>query len=394
MNIIPGNTIDPSVSENTKCLQIINSNNNIESVRLLAVGDIGFSGRIRRKYQGKYQDIFTEVKSIITNSDIFFGNLETPLIFNSDPSNLFAGDPLAAESFQNLGTTYLNLANNHILDYGKSGFLSTIEYLKQNKITPLGYGNTIDEAKKIVISVVNGIKIGWLSCARTHIRQENVAPFYWEFNEFELFAEIQKSKTQVDFLIVSLHTGLMYLDIPDPEMKSATEKMMELGVNCVLMHHAHVLQSIYVLNDNKVCFFNMGNFLFDSTEGNVKIPIFQKEQNESGIFVVDIGKNEIINAFVVPIFLDEDLIIRFAKQERSDGIVNRLLKNSAMIKFDYVKNFEKQRVERNSGPVFQVIYFHLFRGNYKIVWGILKNIRIGHLAMVLNYLKNKFLGKS
>lgn len=377
----------PDSSDLQEALIIRSSVPNGQTVRIIAVGDIGFSGGIRKKYgaHGNYDEIFSEIKPIVDSGDLFFGNLESPLITSSTATDLFAGDPSAITCLQTPGITILHLANNHIVDYGQSGFESTINILKENNILPIGVGKNLEEAKQLTRFVINGIRIGWLGCGRTNIDQKSGSPVYWEFNNEELLQEVRRAKTEVDVLIISLHTGLMYLDFPDPLLKNQVEEMFSSGASLVLVHHAHVLQSIQVLQNGSICCYNLGNFLMDSQEGNIVVPILQKEQNESAIFSFDVGKEGIVNATAIPTFIDSQYVIRMARGKRGTEILKRLLTISNEICINYTNKFEKQRIERNSGPIFAVILFHARKKNWKYIWQLFQNIRFSHLQLLVRY---------
>jgi poly-gamma-glutamate synthesis protein (capsule biosynthesis protein) len=383
----------PGLSDPLESLVIRSSSPKRQTVRIIAVGDIGFSGGIRYCYQnaGNYDDLISEIKPILDSGDIFFGNLESPLVARLSPSDLFAGDPSAISCIQSPGITLLHLANNHILDYGLPGFESTINTLKEKNIIPLGVGKNLEEARKLSKFVINDIRIGWLGCGRTNLDQSGNSPVFWEFNTEELIEEIRRSKPDVDILVISIHTGFMYLDYPDPLLKSQVEEMFINGADLILMHHAHVLQSIQVQQDGSICCYNLGNFLLDSREGNVAIPILQKEQNESAIFVFDIAREGMINATAIPIYMDTKYVLHVARDKRGSEILTRLQTISNEIQNNYAPKFDKQRIERNSGPIFSVIVFHLRKKNWKFIWQLITRIRFMHLKLLVRYLFSNIL---
>lgn len=363
-------------------------------VRILSVGDIGLSGNVRDKFglAGNYENIFTEIKPLLDTADIVFGNLETPLVPISSIKDLFAADPKAVTDLSYVGFNVLHLANNHILDYGKSGLISTIDYLKTNDIIPLGTGNSQNEAKKLLITEINSVKIGWLGCGHTNIKQGLTPPFFWEYEENELLAHVKEVRDQVDVLFISIHIGMMYLDYPKPELKLASEKLLASGADVVLMHHAHVLQSIQVTHDEKICCYNLGNLVMDYHEGNIEILEMEKEQNESAVFVFDIGQEGICQAFAVPTYFTDDFVIRWATGDRGEQILNRLIRISEDIKSDYAGLYNQQRAERNAMPIIKVLAFHIKNGNWKFVLDQLSHLRFEHVRMLISYFYAKVFG--
>jgi poly-gamma-glutamate synthesis protein (capsule biosynthesis protein) len=71
----------------------------------------------------------------------------------------------------------MTLANNHIMDYGEQGLVSTMELLSANSIGFLGAGKDLNEATRPFILEKGGLKIGLYACAEHEfsIAEENRA---------------------------------------------------------------------------------------------------------------------------------------------------------------------------------------------------------------------------
>ena len=377
--------------DNLQALVLKNNNNfNKNIFRIIAVGDVGFSGRIQKTY-GKAQtfgEAFSEVLPFLKTGDQVFCNLETPL-FNEPAGMMFAGHSNGAKALKAAGFNIVHLANNHMLDHGVSGLANTLKLMDENGLNPLGAGYTLKEAKSLHIVETNGLRSGWLGCGRTLVKQKSSSPCYWEYDQEEILEVVKESKQKVDFLVLSIHTGLMYLDYPKPETKAFAEKLLENGVDLILMHHAHVLQSVQVHQNGGICCFNLGNFLLDIKEGNVEISIMAREQTESAVFVFDVDQDGIHSAFAVPVYLDDDFVIHWAEGMRGKRILERLIGISEVIKGDYSSLFEQQRVERNTGPMIEVMKFHLRHRNYSYLIKQIGRIRLQHLKMFFKYFTEK-----
>jgi hypothetical protein len=233
---------------------------------------------------------------------------------------------------------------------------------------------------------MNGLRIGWLGCGRTLVSQSNSGPNYWEFEEQELLNAVERNRADVDLLIVSIHLGLMYLDYPRPDHKAMAEKLMAAGVNLIVMHHAHVLQSIQVTQQRSVCCYNLGNFLFDYQEGNVQNPIMVREQNEGAVFHFVLDRNGVAQASALPIWTDDHCRVRWASGNRGVEILNRLLRISRDLEQDFVPAYKRQRAERNTSGISKVIWFHLQHGNWRYVWESLRKARPEHIGMIGRWL--------
>lgn len=365
------------------------------SARVCSVGDMGFSGNIHRAAQTHgYSALLQTVAPFLRDSEVTFANLETPLLQEVHNKQLFAASTASVHSLSNCGFSILNLANNHIYDYGGEGLRSTLEACQIAGMLTLGAGDTPSAAKSLVRTDANGIKIGWLGCARTLSPQMTEGPHYWEWNEEETLHEIAVARQQVDILFVSIHTGLMYLDYPHPDHKAAAERLQKAGADVILMHHAHVLQSAQVNDYGQTICYNLGNFLLDWQEGNVVNSMMVEEQNESAIFVFDLHKQGIAQVFAVPIFINEECSIQWAEGARGEKIFKRLQNISADICGEYTHLFEKQRAERNAGPLITTSLFHLRRRNWLYFSEQIVRLRFEHVKMLLRYLIQQMIVKA
>jgi hypothetical protein len=368
------------------------------TVRLAAVGDVALSGGVRR--HGGYATLLADVKSLLAG-DVVFGNLEVPFVQDSTPEMMFAADPLAAPALRAAGFTLLNLANNHIQDFGAAGLQCTLDALCGAGITPLGAGTDAASARRLVRTDVHGLRIGWLGCARTHQHQPGAQSFraaqsvradgpqFWEFDEAALIEAVQGARTSVDVLIVSIHTGYMYIDYPSPEHKAMAERVAEAGADLILMHHAHVLQGVQVIGESSVVCYNLGNFLIDWQEGNVRGDVVPDLQTESAVFVFDLDAQGVCFAAALPIVIADDFRVCPATGERGQGILARLARISHDLEGDFAPLFAAQRSERNTGHILKVMAYHLRRGNISVLWQVARQVRPRHLAMMVRWLVGK-----
>jgi len=360
--------------------------------RLLAVGDIGFSGRVGKTAETEgYDTILQEVAPLLRTGDIVFGNLEFPLTGALYPNAMFAAHPQTANALKNAGFTCVNLATNHAADYGSEGLRQTLNAVVSAQLTALGAGETFTEAKALVRTDAAGLRVGWLAAGRSRVEQEWNGPHYWEFNEEELTSAVRRERPNVDLLIVSLHLGLMYLDYPRPEHKRFVESLLREGAELVLMHHAHVLQGIQVSDNGRMVAYNLGNFVLDWREGNVEVPIMAKEQQEGGVFVFDLDRRGVARAAFLPTYTDERCCVRWAVGKRGEEILERLIQISKDLEGDYSPLFEKQRSERNTGPALDVLLFHLKRGNLAYVFNQLSHVRVEHVKMFARFVAARML---
>lgn len=359
------------------------------SASLYAVGDIGFSGRIGKAIlENTDGNPFQELAPMLKTGDIVFGNLETPLLKSWETEKMFAGAFSNGKRLKEAGFTLVHVANNHIYDYGPNGLASTLDACQNAGLKPLGAGKDQQAAKRMCRTDIHGIKIGWLGCGRTLKRQNSDGPIYWEYDQEELLQRMETSHANVDVLIVSIHIGYMYVDYPDPAHKCMAEKLIDYGADLILMHHAHILQGIQTYKNGIIC-YNLGDFLFDWQEGNVKVEHMFKQQRQGGVFVFGIDQSGISSVSFVPTYVDDQLTVRWARGSRGWKILERLKRISEDLSGNYLPFFQQQRVQRNTDQSLKVVWFHLQHGNWSILRAYLAGMRLRHVMMLIRLVLSK-----
>jgi hypothetical protein len=357
------------------------------TVRVCAVGDIGLSGRAAAtaKHWGS-NTLFADVAPVLRSADIAFGNLESPLASEVASGNMFAAPVTGAGTLHEAGFSILHLANNHVGEYGQAGLVATLAAVDGAGLKSLGAGESTAAARQLIRTEIRNVRIGWLGCGRTLLPQKETGPRYWELNEQELLDAVLTARSQVDVLIVSIHVGLMYMDYPRPQHKLMAERLMACGVDLILMHHAHVLQGVQISPQGRMCCYNLGNFLYDWEEGNVQTPVMLREQNEGSLFWFEIDPQGVALALAVPTWIDDACRVRWATGERGYGILRRLARISRDLDKDFEVVFERQRAERNTGPILKVLTFHIKHRNWRIIVDSMRRARIEHLKMLGRWL--------
>jgi len=205
-------------------------------------------------------------------ADVRLLNLETPLIDGGTPSlkcgSNFSAPVSCARGVAELCPSAVSLCNNHILDYGEEGMLSTIRALRSEKVETFGVGDDLSSADKPVILVKNGVRIGVYAVCENEFsvateRTGGANPL----NLLELSDRIRGVRGSCDRLIVLYHGGREYYPYPSPQTQRVCRKIAECGASLVLCQHSHCVGS-YEKWDNATIVYGQGNFLFDAETKN------------------------------------------------------------------------------------------------------------------------------
>ncbi|RDH83127.1 MAG: capsular biosynthesis protein [endosymbiont of Galathealinum brachiosum] len=264
------------------------------SITIVAVGDIMLGGTAQEILMEEGYDYpFKNVKSLFTDTDIAIGNLEGPLtsICNSDmeldKTYVFRSPaPKVAPALKKAGFNILNLANNHILDYGVQGMNDTIDALNKHNIYSVGAGENSAAARSgTIIDTANG-KLGFLSYSLTFPES------FWATDEKagvafghekQITADIKRLKKSTDSVIVSFHWGREKITELRPYQPRLGRAAIDAGASIVLGHHPHVLQAIEQYNKGLII-YSLGNFVFGSYSQDAKTSVVARITLNNGQF--------------------------------------------------------------------------------------------------------------
>jgi poly-gamma-glutamate synthesis protein (capsule biosynthesis protein) len=216
-----------------------------------------------------FSPIYTEVRNIVRQADIAFINQETVMAgsrqgYSGYPK--FNTPSALAPVLVDAGFTVINHANNHVMDMGEAGILSTLDVWDSIPgVICLGIRRT-NEFKPAVVTR-NNISLGFLSYtfSTNYIPLPKDKPWMVSMTNREtIAAEIEAIRPLCDFLIVSAHWGDEYEREPNSFQTDLAAFLAARNVDMVIGHHPHVLQRAEYIDrpDGKqtLCFYSLGNF--------------------------------------------------------------------------------------------------------------------------------------
>ena len=235
---------------------------------VIVAGDIMLDGRARRSITEHGSDYpFAAVLPLLRQSPIVAGNLEGPFAENARRLRRnfsYRVKPALASSLTRAGVNVLTLANNHLLDCGRSGVLETLEILAREGLARLGAGANEEEAHRPVIRQAGRWRIGLLGYywnRRTAATADKPGSAMDPAESLE--ADIRALRDRADRIVVIFHWGVPYLREPSAEDRAKARLAIDLGADAVVGHHPHVIQPFEIYRGRPI-FFSVGNFAFGS----------------------------------------------------------------------------------------------------------------------------------
>jgi len=254
------------VNENTD--KVVEELPKEKRMSIISVGDILIHESVYKdaeKEDGTYDFhyMFTDIEPIIKKYDLKFCNQESniggkTLGISGYPS--FNSPDEIGDELVSLGFNLISLANNHTLDKGEDAALYSNSYWKSKNVNFAGSYSSSEERNEVKIYEQNGIKYAFLAyttISNAKVRKDYLLNMYSADKAKE---DIEKVKDQVDVILVSMHWGVEDTNTPTESQRQIADYLSSLGVNMIIGHHPHVVQSVEYVNDTLVI-YSLGNFI-------------------------------------------------------------------------------------------------------------------------------------
>lgn len=240
-------------------------------------------------------DLYTNVANILHSADLTMGNLEGVFLSGGVCTKqmargkvyAFRTPPSFAQHLADVGFDFLNLANNHLNDFGFGGIESTIRTLNDYNIT---YGGPSGRSGEFEI---NDRKIAIL-CFATSPGTELV------FDTEAAQQRVAAMARQNDIVIVSFHAGgegLKYLHTRDTfeyflgqprgNVVAFARAVIDSGADFVWGHGPHVPRALELYKDRLIA-YSLGNFCtwgFNVADERGYAPVLKVLLDSIGVFL-------------------------------------------------------------------------------------------------------------
>lgn len=245
-------------------------------VSLVAFGDnlihdtIYTSAKINGQYD--FHPIFIDIKEYLQNFDLRFINQETilggsELGLSSYPA--FNTPQEMGDALIDAGFNLISLANNHTLDRGERAVINSVNYWNSKDV--IHSGSVLDpNESQVRLFEKNGIKFAFVAYTYGTNGIEHPGGKTYLANVYsneKAESDLKYVRDIVDVIIVSMHWGDEYQDLPNETQIRQAEFLSSLGVDIIVGHHPHVIQPVNLLtNENgrkTFVMYSLGNFLSD-----------------------------------------------------------------------------------------------------------------------------------
>ena len=199
-----------------------------------------------KQHNNDFSYFFSGVNPIFAKDDLTVVNLENVFTTSTERAAkqfCFKSDPSYAQILAQGNIDIVNIANNHIYDYGQSGLEETIGALKNMKIQYCGEGH-------IAYRKVNDTRIAFVGHRGFDINIKR-----------QLAGDIKQARKNADIVVISMHWGIEKAFYPNRIQLELGRFAVDEGADIVVGHHPHVIQGIDYYK-GKYIVYSLANFCF------------------------------------------------------------------------------------------------------------------------------------
>jgi len=209
--------------------------------------------------------VWGDLLPLLRSTQCNFCNLEAALTTRGSPQPkvfTFRSDPSHAEVLNQAHIQGVNLANNHVLDYGLPGLEDTFTTLDQAAIGRVGAGHTLAEACEPLLLKCHPFTLGVIGATDNEpgwaATSDQPGTRYLPIGDASLLSLPQN----VDWCAASLHWGPNMVERPPAAHRRFAHDLVQAGFRLIHGHSAHNFQGIEVLNRSLIL-YDTGDLLDD-----------------------------------------------------------------------------------------------------------------------------------
>jgi poly-gamma-glutamate capsule biosynthesis protein CapA/YwtB (metallophosphatase superfamily) len=247
----------------------------VRPLRLASVGDINLGdapGAAIAANGPRYP--WTSVGSALRGADIAFGNLECAVSERGEPFPKqfnFRGTPAALQGLRrHSGIDVLNLANNHVGDFGREATIDTFDAVERLGMRAVGAGPDLRRALAPQVVERLGLRVafvGFSSIAPVEFAADADSPGTAWASPQSITKAVRAARRRADVVVATFHWGIEKSTYESAEQRLLAQTAAAAGAQLVLGAHPHVLQPLRREGAALVA-YSLGNFVFGAASAD------------------------------------------------------------------------------------------------------------------------------
>lgn len=236
---------------------------------IVFTGDIGFDRYMDKRWEDEHL-LSAPILDFFHSADHTVANVEGALIDAKDDGSrgvfFHSMDPAATRVLKDIHADIWSIGNNHAMDAGPEGVLSTKAIAKEMGCLTMGAGmNDMEASEPVYLDEAGGIGMFCVAYQAECIPATATEPGIFRWDDLDYIAKrIAEIKSKCRWCVIVSHGGEEFTSLPSPYTRDRYLRFLELGADVVVAHHPHVPENYELFDNGKAIFYSLGNFIFDT----------------------------------------------------------------------------------------------------------------------------------
>jgi hypothetical protein len=241
----------------------------VRPLRLAAVGDINLGDQPGDAIAANGPSYpWQGAGKALRHADITFGNLECAVSTRGEPfpkQYNFRATPAAFGVLRrNSGLDVLNLANNHVGDYGPDATIDTVRGVERLGMKAVGAGPDLERALAPQVVQRLGLKVAFVGFSEIAPIEFAAAPGHpgtaWARPD-QIAQAVQVARRKADVVVATFHWGIERQTLETARQRELADVAVRAGAQVVIGAHPHTLQPVR-RQGGAIVAYSLGNFVF------------------------------------------------------------------------------------------------------------------------------------
>lgn len=266
----------------------------VRPLRLASVGDINLGDVPGAAIAANGPDYpWQGTGTALKSADLAFGNLESAVSTRGEPfpkQYNFRGTPAALRGLRrHSGIDVLNLANNHVGDYGPEATVDTVRGVERLGMKAVGAGPTLKRAVAPQVVQRLGLRVAFVGFSEIAPLEFAATPdrpgTAWAHPD-QISAAVQAARRKADIVVATFHWGIEKQTLETARQRELADVAVRAGAQVVIGAHPHTLQPVR-RQGGAIVAYSLGNFVFGTRS---------PETSTSGILELDLTAEGVTRA--------------------------------------------------------------------------------------------------
>ncbi|MFD0481672.1 CapA family protein [Kineococcus sp. GCM10028916] len=219
------------------------------------------------------------VAGVLGDADVTVVNVETAITDRGDPAGkkyTFRAPASGLGALKAVGVDVAAMANNHSLDYGRTGLQDTLAAGKAQGLPIIGLGTdvgaafapyrtTVRDNRLAVFDATQVLDTSLATAWTATAEKPGLASVQTDSGRARLVAAVKAERGRSDSIVVVLHYGRELAGCPTDDQRRIARELVAAGADAVVGSHAHIqLGQGFLTAGDRTGFvdYGLGNFVF------------------------------------------------------------------------------------------------------------------------------------